>query len=549
MLRGRFWLAVVLLAFVLGASIVNPIGDFALDDDFAYGKTVLNFSQGNFRIHQWISATVIFQTLLGTAFVKIFGFSFTVLRFVSILTAISGAVAAYLILREIGLPDSVSAFGTAVLVFNPLYFSKAFNFHSDVYFMSLMLFSLLFYVKAVKRNNDDKLLLAGSIFSVFSILVRQNGLFIPPAVAAYMWLNRRNARFSIKQFIIVAIIPLISFLAYSYWFYFIHGSTESSSLMSQYDFAHLSDLATRLIPYRIFAIFMYMGMLLLPLTISNMMKFHGFYSGLERTTRMLFWAFIAAGIASMIFMHRYYGKVLFYLPTIIHSTGIGPAYLQGTKHPQFPVLLLFALSLISLISAAIIAVSAWKKSVVLARKIFRQFPTSDLQNLVYFVGVGQIAFLMILLAVFDRYLLPLYFPIIALMLKERPSIPKAGLVVLLLVGLFAVAGTQDYLEWNRAKSSAISELMKSGVPADKIDGGFEHAAWNFYEFSKANPDINIARKTDPGWIRDYFPVIDSVYVVSFSPLEGYEVVSKRPYYSLLAGKQQIFTLKRVKTFI
>ncbi|MBI3051055.1 glycosyltransferase family 39 protein [Candidatus Woesearchaeota archaeon] len=543
MLRRYRGIALVVLAFVLAAVVVNPIGDFALDDDFAYGRTVLNFSQGNFRVHEWLSATVVFQAFVGVLFVKLFGFSFTVLRFASILMALAGVAAAYLILRELDFSDSLAAFGSAVLAFNPLYFSKAFNFHSDIYFLSLMLVSLLFFVKAVKMNNHVGLLFVGSVFCVFSILVRQNGLLIPPALVAYLWINRRARPFTALHFLVVAILPLAAFAAYGYWFYFMHGATESAGLMSQYDAAHLADLFARLIPYRFFAFFVYIGVLLLPLTVPVLAEFFTRFSRIQKVDRVIFAALSGIGALCIFFMYRYYGKVLFYLPTIIHSTGLGPAYLQGAKQPEFAFPVLLALSFLAVLSAAAFALLARRKVAIMAKSFFGA-RVSEAQYLVYFISAGQLAFLLVLLAVFDRYLLPLFFPAIVLTLRERPRLRVWGVAVLVLIGIFSVAGTQDYLEWNRAKNAAIAELSSSGVPPDRIDGGFEHAAWNFYEYSRQHPEVDNSRPYDPGWIRDYFPVIDSQYVISFSPVDGYEVVNRRPYFSLLAGRQYIYTLKR-----
>ena len=61
---------------------INPIGDFALNDDWAYGKSVYHFNKYNeFVIGLWPAMSLYSHALLGLVFVKLFGFSFTVLRF------------------------------------------------------------------------------------------------------------------------------------------------------------------------------------------------------------------------------------------------------------------------------------------------------------------------------------------------------------------------------------------------------------------------------------------------------------------------------------
>ncbi len=528
---GFFVLAAV---FALSVVIVNPIGNFPLDDDFAYGRTVLNFLHGNYRISGWISATVIFQTFIGMLFSMILGFSFTVLRFASIFIAFLGVSACYFALKELKFSEKLAVLGSLLLLFNPLYFSKAFNFHSDIYFVAMMLFSVLFYVMAVNRGYSIFYLTLGSLFSVFAILVRQNGVFIPVGVVAFLLVNRK---LNLRRFFVVAVVPFVAFAAYEFWFYFIHGVTESGSLMSEYDLPHIADLVFRLVPFRLFAIFIYAGLLLLPLSFPLLLRFKSYFYSLNRLDKAIFSLLCFGGISGIAFMYFFYHKLLFYMPTMIHSSGLGPVYLQGFKLPVFPAIVLFALALASVLSASVISL-----------KIKSGFTKSGSLGLVYLVGFFQLVFLMLILTVFDRYLLPIFFPIIVLLLVffNRTFFSfRLAVILVALMAVFSVAGTQDYLSWNRARNEAIGGLLAQGIQADKIDGGFEHAAWNFYEFTKANPKVNNAKPYDPGWIRDYFPVIDSEYVVSFSPLERYSVLKEYSYFSLLTLRnEKIYALKR-----
>ncbi|MBI2575314.1 glycosyltransferase family 39 protein [Candidatus Woesearchaeota archaeon] len=572
-LKGSYSIFLLLAVFAAAAVIVNPVGNFPLDDDFAYGRTVLNFLNGDFRISGWISATVVFQTFVGVLFSLPFGFSFTALRFSSVFMAFLGAAAAYMTLKELKFGEKLSMLGAFALLFNPLYFSKAFNFHSDIHFMAMMLLSVLFYVKAVNRNNSSVFLFLGSLFSVFAILIRQNGLFIPAAVVAYLCLNRKARRFSFSHFAVVALVPLAAFMAYEYWFYFVHGVTESGSLMSQYDVSHIMELVFRLIPFRFFSIFAYLGLLLLPFTFIAISRLDKFFLSLRPFDRKLFLLLVFAGIFSAVFLFVGYGKVLFYLPTTIHVTGLGPVYLQGLKNPVFPQPILGMLAVLSIVSGAVIAIRA-KSALSGSMGGFGSSASSkfaDARFLVYFVGFFQLLFLMAVLAVFDRYLLPLFFPAIVLLLgmkdaegvkgangvKDMKAVNgvndrlfsfRSAAILVVFMALFSVAATQDYLSWNRARYAAISGLSAQGIPPGKIDGGFEHGAWNFYEFSRAHPEINNSKPYDPGWIRDYFPVIDSQYVVSFTPLSNlsnYSTLREYSYFSMLTMRtQKMHVLKR-----
>ena len=68
-----FWIAAVIA--------VNPIGDFPLNDDWAYGGAVRTLIQeGDFRLSGWTATNLLGQVLWGALFCLPLGFSFTALR-------------------------------------------------------------------------------------------------------------------------------------------------------------------------------------------------------------------------------------------------------------------------------------------------------------------------------------------------------------------------------------------------------------------------------------------------------------------------------------
>ena len=91
---------------------------------------------------------------------------------------------------------------------------------------------------------------------------------------------------------------------------------------------------------------------------------------------------------------------------------------------------------------------------------------------------------------FDRYLLPLLpmvlllFPTIKVAWRSY-RLGLAGLMVLL-ISFFSVAGTHDYLAWNRARWQALTYLESQGVENTQIDGGYEYNGW--HQTSHRNPE-------------------------------------------------------------
>lgn len=73
---------ILLIIFLIVEVIINPIGEFCLNDDWVYAASVKTLlSKGVFEIGSWPAMTLYAHVLWGFVFVKLFGFSFTVLRF------------------------------------------------------------------------------------------------------------------------------------------------------------------------------------------------------------------------------------------------------------------------------------------------------------------------------------------------------------------------------------------------------------------------------------------------------------------------------------
>ncbi|MEZ4933399.1 MAG: hypothetical protein R2788_14925 [Saprospiraceae bacterium] len=57
--------------------MVNPLGDFPLNDDFSFGRSVYNLTElGVLQFDDWLSMTLITQVFWEGLFAKLFGFSF-----------------------------------------------------------------------------------------------------------------------------------------------------------------------------------------------------------------------------------------------------------------------------------------------------------------------------------------------------------------------------------------------------------------------------------------------------------------------------------------
>jgi hypothetical protein len=207
------------IAFVwfLMITLVNPIGNFPLDDDWAYGWTVKTLLEtGRFQLSDWTATNLLPQALWGALFSLPFGFSFTALRFSTLVLGLFGIVATYGLFREARVGSKVSLLSTLVVALNPIYFGLSNSFTSDVPSFTLCILSVYFLVRGT-RLSSKAWIIAGLIFSFISILNRQSSLIILPAFGVAYLINQK---FTFKNFV-KAFLPTLSgiviYLTYSHW--------------------------------------------------------------------------------------------------------------------------------------------------------------------------------------------------------------------------------------------------------------------------------------------------------------------------------------------
>src|SRR5262249_2879640 len=100
------------------------------------------------------------------------------------------------------------------------------------------------------------------------------------------------------------------------------------------------------------------------------------------------------------------------------------------------------------------------------------------------------------------------------------------LAFLMTAGLayFSIAGTHDYLAWNRIRWEMGNELLTRGVDPLNIAGGFEFNAWHNYDTFRARGHVERVFH----WWYD-----KPVYLISMSLEPGYQLLRRTEYRSWL----------------
>ncbi|CAB3729975.1 hypothetical protein LMG27174_05704 [Paraburkholderia rhynchosiae] len=108
------------------------------------------------------------------------------------------------------------------------------------------------------------------------------------------------------------------------------------------------------------------------------------------------------------------------------------------------------------------------------------------------------------------------------------------MLALLLMCAFSVAGTHDYMNWNRARWQLLQQLAADGVAPQRIDGGFQFNGLHMY---------------DPAYVatsaKSFWWVHDDEYIVQFRPRAGYRIVASADAEGWLSPfRTELLVLKR-----
>jgi 4-amino-4-deoxy-L-arabinose transferase-like glycosyltransferase len=533
-------LAALILAaiYVVYVLVVSPRHEFPLMDDWAYAQSVRHLLYtGQLRISEWSSTTLVFQVYWGALFARLFGgFSFTALRWSTLVFSFITSLALYALLRQLDLGAPAAWLGGLTLVVNPIFVYLSYTFMSDVFYMGLMLLSLAFYVHGIRRDAAWALL-AGSALAAGGYLARQLGVLLPIAAAiAWVW---RDRRIRLKPLLLIGLIPLLVVVVHSFWLVYIHGVpwgmqvggvTMSMRLL-------LQPTSPLLIVVKVWFGAMYLGLFTLPVLVAQVASRAWPRGRLIRLARFYGVWLTLLGVFVVV-LTVFVGRHMPFLRDALNRDGIGMVVLNGHKTPVTPdwvwTLMMVAAPLAGAAQGAL-----WTEAVLDWRRESAR-PGAAL----LWASLGALGLTVIALYLLDRYLLILLPASLYLVLRLGDIKPAGwwiGLGVCAAMLTYSLVEMGDHLAWNTARWTAGERLVAQGVPPEAIDGGFEWVGW--YEFETALPRAIASGQKDD--IYAWMALTSRPYKLSFGPLPGYTTLGQVPYRSPLIGHTgQIYMLKQ-----
>lgn len=529
----------LLFFFFAGAIwLVNPVGNFPLNDDWSYAQTVQRLVQdGEYRLTGWTSMPLLTQVFWGSLFTQLFGFSFTALRFSTLLLSFCGGLFSFFLLRKLA-TEKLAFFTSLLLLFNPLWFHLSFTFMTDVPFVALMAVAVFLFAKV-----DEAPLKYGSlmvIFLVLATLLRQTGLIVSVAIAlslllSYRW--RKNWLLPLLTFL----LPLLILLLYNYWLEHndlvpmeYHRALES--LHMQWELPIITSISKAY--WRVIKALLYLAIFTLPLLISPLLRLLKGKSERPKWIALIVVLLLMAPLLVSLVLER---QPIPLLANTIYNFGLGAPTMRdvsllGLPHlPALPYRFMVVFTGLQVLAGTLLL---W----VLFMKLWlvRQLPLRQQQSLLFaLLFFGGYLFTISYINYFDRYLLPLLLPLVLVLVIGERQLHLSGLCILLFMPLawFSVAGTHDYLARNRTKWEALMHLtQKQHIPPQNIDGGFEFSGWHLYEEEYQQQEG-----------KSWWWVQDDEYLLSLGPVKGYEVWRSYTYPLWLAAADgQVLVLKREK---
>ena len=539
----KFRLPALLCAFaVLICSLISkPFAGMGIADDGPYTLTALKLAAtGHVAYNGWVSAILGWQLYLAAPFVRLFGFSFTVVRMSGLMVAMALAFILQRTLVRAGITERNATIGTLAFVLSPLYLALSVTFMTDL----PGLFALVLCLYGCLRSLQASTSRAAILWLCFAVATnavcgtsRQIAwLGILAIVPSTLWLLRRR-RLVLIAGAATTLLGVLFILACMHWF------ALQPYIVPAADHLFVKSLRIKATAMEFVHFFLNFPFLLLPLVAVFLPQIRKSRPRVTVILSALFFAYLVIALYPHPLPIR-----LPLEPTFPQHFGFNPSgmfdftLIQGDQPVLFGRIIRALLTIASL--GGLIGLIA---SFFSARSTAAAAPSPSISwtQLCILLGPFTLAYLLIILprpstfGLYERYALPLLLvALIGLVRyyqeKVQPQLPLTALLLVAIMATFAVAITHNTFALYRARVALAAELRSNGVPDTSVDNGWEY---NFGVQIRRNGYINeskIVRPADaytpvpalpagtcPMHFHDETPIIQPLYGISFEPSACY----------------------------
>jgi hypothetical protein len=202
--------------------LIRPYAEMGIGDDWSYFKSAQVLAQtGHIVYNGWATAMLGWQLYVGALFIKLFGLSFTAVRFSTVIEAMATAYLLQCTCARADLNSCNATLATETFVLSPLYLPLAYTFKTDVSGMLCIVACLYMCLRAVQTQSERAAMLWVSLAALVNAVggtVRQVywlGLLV--MVPCTLWLLRKSRRV-IAAGCISWFIGVVFVAAATHWF-------------------------------------------------------------------------------------------------------------------------------------------------------------------------------------------------------------------------------------------------------------------------------------------------------------------------------------------
>ena len=449
----------LIAAFLLAVLLVDPRGDFPLNDDWGVGFTTFHLLRtGTIEFTPFASATAYLQFVWGALWATLFGESYTVLRCGVLALSLGSTLLAYSLLRSVNASPGFALFGAAALLFHPLFFWASFTSMTHVPFVFMSLLAATMFVRAWDR--EGIWLALAFMATVASFFTRQFAILnaLAPLIVALLYRRKKIAGLYSAALLVFGILVVSGVLVASEKELTLHRPSVANLAMrgAHYLFFNWQNLALFFAP---------------PLLLVLLSRGRVHFSRAALVISTLVFGYAAWRMTVQV------GMPIPYLNSgnVFTDFGLGPPTLRDvwTFRMPHPFALPFAIKVVLMIVTTI-------GGIIAASIAFGAFRVQNpfVRFCAAYLACGT-AIAAVMRINFDRYSIdtgwPFFFLLIVLAsgLEAGRAARAAAGALLVAAIVFSVTGTAEYLAWNRARWNAFAYLDARGVRITQMDGGYE----------------------------------------------------------------------------
>jgi hypothetical protein len=532
----HFDIAFVWVMQLLGVLIVFPVGNFPLNDDWAYAHSVQwLLSEHRVRLSNWIAMTLLPQTLIGGAWASAFGASFESLRVLTLMHSLATSALLVVWFRMFSENRLHVLLCTICIIATPWWWPLSLSFMTEFYAWAWMLAAMILALKLneAKRTDQSMAYWVGfTVCCVISVLQRQTALAVPAAfaIAYFMGGQKRGIR-TITRAALPLCASVGAYLFYTHYLRATNGVPDAQGWTNTRLIERAQRLASgnaetwRQVAAQLFVWLGYISFALFGALIAfsmSLVREHW------RAAIALCVVLTFIGLTTLTAFH-----FPFKPDNLIDPLGIGPYTLgnglvtleQSSLDRTVGVWgLLIAWLLIPSIALLLLQVNA-------AVKVFLS-SSAQAKFRVIFLVAALVTYSTPFLVTdfFDRYALIALPFLLPFFLVAQPRLKIAGRAIdsqfrfaactsVAVQFLWSCIATHDYFAWNRARWELISAAQLQGATPQTLDGGFEYNGWNAP--NTASPLRGSTANTSSWWW-----VEKDEWIVAFASQSGTGVVAR-----------------------